>query len=310
MPEREDADRLRGDDDDPAWTDVSDTEDEDEDDYPFAFSRVHNTEDEANVSDNFSRLQLDVHPVPGGAPTSFSSQATDNHQQISQEVMMLRQEAADSSIQREVLLGTRMTYPENVIDIFKDVPQKWLNDLAAVALQEPVRSSFMDYCKQVPSPILSIIGAPGTGKTQVVAYIINGLNKGKKVVAAAAASNVAATNLCDRVHKVMRLHPDDFLVVRPYSSWAELKRCVGFLSNGHTWEDWLNNPVYSSAKADNSMEVSAWAPSYSLCEMVLKLYGILPCTDNDAKLKQITHPTCGHASQHGYQVPTWSDRKG
>lgn len=166
--------------------------------------------------------------------------------------------------------------PEKTIDLFHNLPRPWLQDFATRVLGDRVARRTLEYGTRVHAPIWSILGAPGTGKTHLVAFLVNCLNVGGNKASAATASNIAATELCRRVYRLMGAHGHKFLVVRPFSNWTEVKKVAGFITSGHTLEDWQNNPLYSSQKIGDALDNSAWAPEHSLTENALKLLRKIP----------------------------------
>lgn len=195
----------------------------------------------------------------------------------------------DAASQREVLQGVDLSDPTLAIDIFEGVPPEWRRQFSSSALGNPIAHSIVEYGSQVPAPILSILGAPGTGKTQLLAFLTNCLMKSGKKVSAAAASNATANELCDRIHKLMGYHNESFLVVRAFSNWEEITKVRVFLADRHSQEDWQTRPWYGSQNIHDPLEVLSWHPRHSLTEMALKLLGKLPLHHNDRKLEDLTH---------------------
>lgn len=105
--------------------------------------------------------------------------------------------------------------------------------------------------------LVCIIGAPGTGKTWLIALLAIVRSVAGKNLSCNASTNAATSVFFNRYVSILKKNRwhDDYLAIRHYGAYLEVAMVVKFLLLKHTEKHWTTDPQYQSYGASEDADV-------------------------------------------------------
>lgn len=110
---------------------------------------------------------------------------------------------------------------------------------------------------RVPCGLLAIIGAPGTGKTWLMAFIAIIRSVAGKKISCHAPTNAATSVFFHRYVNILQKNgwDHDYLAIRHYGAHLEVAIVIKFLLSQHDEEQWNTDPQYQSYGSSEDADI-------------------------------------------------------